>query len=132
MKRLFIVYNPRSSHYGKVKTDIIDRLAEGFALEQTSHQVAKPLNGPPDEKQDDGAAHNLPYKLLRHLIIELLQRERHRHAHTEDEEREHQVGRCQANPLGMFQRPIDMTPRARVVYQQHACDGDTAQDVERQ
>ena len=26
MKRLFIVYNPRSSHYGQVKTDIIDRL----------------------------------------------------------------------------------------------------------
>jgi hypothetical protein len=26
MKRLFIVYNPRSSHYGKVKSDIIDRL----------------------------------------------------------------------------------------------------------
>ncbi len=26
MKRLFIVYNPRSSHYEQVKTDIIDRL----------------------------------------------------------------------------------------------------------
>ncbi|MCQ2570914.1 MAG: hypothetical protein MJ154_01555 [Candidatus Saccharibacteria bacterium] len=26
MKRLFIVYNPRSSHYEKVKSDIIDRL----------------------------------------------------------------------------------------------------------
>lgn len=28
MKRLFIVYNPRSSHYTKVKTEIIDRLSE--------------------------------------------------------------------------------------------------------
>ena len=41
MKRLFIVYNPRSSHYGKVKTDIIDRLGELKGVMIGKFEVAK-------------------------------------------------------------------------------------------
>src|SRR5437870_7677320 len=58
-------------------------------------------------------------------------RERNRDTDNEQEEGKDQICRRPAVPLGVLERPVDMRPRAGVVYQHHAGDRQAAEDVER-
>ena len=61
-----------------------------------------------------------------------LQREVRRDAGDEQEERKDEVCRRPAVPAGVLERGIDRGPGARVVDQEHSCDGQPAKDVQRQ
>ena len=61
----------------------------------------------------------------------LRERERDRHADDEKEKRKDEIGRRPAVPFRVFERPVDVFPRARIVYQDHPGDRDPAKDVER-
>src|SRR6185369_13597978 len=56
---------------------------------------------------------------------------RDRNADDEKKKRKHEIGGRPAVPLGVFEWPVNAGPRAGIVHQHHACDRDSAKDVER-
>ena len=60
------------------------------------------------------------------------ERQMRRDAGDEEEEREDEVRRRPAVPRGVLERRIDRAPRARIVDEQHAGDGQPAENVEGQ
>src|SRR5437868_2757367 len=53
------------------------------------------------------------------------------HAYDEQKKRKDQISRRPAIPLCVFERPINVRPRAGIVDEHHAGDGETAKDIER-
>ena len=94
-------------------------------------QVVEEVQSETDEENDDGTPDDFLDALCRPLEIILSEREEHRNAHDEHEERENEVGRREAVPLRVSERGIDVSPRARVVHENHSGDRDASHHVQR-
>ena len=94
-------------------------------------QVVEEVQTEADEKNDDGTADDFLDALRRPLEIILPEREEHRNTHDEHEERENEVGRREAVPLCVSEWGIDVSPRARVVHENHSGDRDASHHVQR-
>ena len=94
-------------------------------------QVIEEVQSETDEENDDGTPDDFLDALRRPLEIILPEREEHRNAHDEHEERENEVGRREAVPLRVSERGIDVSPRARVVHENHSGDRDASHHVQR-
>lgn len=115
--------------FNRIVPDCVGECVVGRDL---THEHTVPTERPADEDNQQTAREEFGEGLEVEFVVELPIRDVHRDSHTEYEKGKDEVGRGTAVPCRMSQRGIDMRPRARVVDKNHPCDGDTAQNVQRE
>ena len=107
--------------------------AEADALRGRSPVITEPRE-PADthtnEEDEYGTFQNLHAGGTAEFEIILFQGDVCGNSHDEHEERKYKVGGGKTVPFRMTQGGIDMCPCTGVVNHNHACNGDTAKDVE--
>ena len=107
--------------------------AEADALRGRSPVITEPRE-PADthtnEEDEYGTFQNLHAGGTAEFEIILFQGDVCGNSHDEHEERKYKVGGGKTVPFRMTQGGIDMRPCTGVVNHNHACNGDTAKDVE--
>ena len=97
-----------------------------------SKKHSKPTECPTDDNDEQTTGDNLLSHRPSEGVIGLLVGDIHSYTHTEDKEWEDKVSRCATIPRRMAERCIDMCPSTRVIDKDHARDGDTTQNVQRE
>jgi hypothetical protein len=122
-QRHYTITQRDTLHYGP---DAQMTEAQQIALDS----VIEPVDKQSDGKEQHRALHYSANYLWCGLKLALYQRQIARDTHDEQEEWENQITGRHTVPLRVSQHLKTLAPT--VVYQYHACHGDTSQDVERQ
>ena len=121
------------------KNDRSKEITDGDALQHAGNansrelKIRKACEKNSQRENDQRAPDDLQVKiaLAAAAFNATAKREWNRHANDEQEKRKDEIGGRPAMPLRMRERPIDVTPGARIVYQHHPGDRDAAKHVER-
>src|SRR5689334_20207919 len=86
-----------------------------------------------NRKDDEGALDDLEVDVAIAAagLDTLAERECDGHADDEEEKRKDKIGRRPTAPGCVFERPVDVFPRAGIVYEDHPRDRDPAKHIER-
>src|SRR5262249_5002098 len=96
-------------------------------------EIRKAIEKQPESEDDRGAFDYFQIKVAFDTAFFHASRESECDRNTDDEKEKwkDEIGWRPAMPLSVFQWPGDAGPRAGIVHQHHACDRDTAKDIER-